>query len=431
VEEMYGVGSDFYGDFGAIGFWRYDGTWTKLSPSNAEGMIEEAGDLYVDFGGVGFWRYDGEWTKLSPSNVEGVVAAGGELYAEVGSVGFWRYDGSWVRLSRSNAEGVFEFGGEAYADLGASGLHRAVRGLLWNDSDVEGSSLSAAVVSNASHGSVVMQPDGSFTYTPEAGFVGTDSFTYRVSDGELESAAATVSIVVNAAGANLVASGAAEGGLDESPLLTVAQLDAITAEAVDRWSEGLNLDIRAQGMLSRVSFEIVDFSDLTLGRALEGSILIDADGAGYGWYIDETPADDLEFGLKLSDLELTAAEASPAFGRMDLLTVVMHELGHVLGFEDLDPSAGVLMSGTLDSGIRRLPGRDGLEDAGLVRMDTGEEAGVMEIPLVKALQSNRSSWLDDFLLYGAKGQYNPFDPTGKIKISIPGNHGREVKKKMH
>ena len=115
---------------------------------------------------------------------------------------------------------------------------------------------------------------------------------------------------------------------------------------------------------------------------------------------------------------------------MDLLTVVMHELGHVLGFEDLDPSAGVLMSGTLDSGTRRLPGQNGSEDAGLIRMEAGEDAEVMETPLLKAQQGNRSSWLDDFLLYGANGKYNPFDPADKIKISIPGNQGREVKK-MH
>ena len=48
---------------------------------------------------------------------------------------------------------------------------------------------------------------------------------------------------------------------------------------------------------------------------------------------------------------------SPAFGRMDLLTVVEHELGHVLGLGDLDPQAvpHELLTTTLAAGVRRLP----------------------------------------------------------------------------
>jgi hypothetical protein len=44
---------------------------------------------------------------------------------------------------------------------------------------------------------------------------------------------------------------------------------------------------------------------------------------------------------------------SRAVDRIDLLTVVEHELGHVAGLDDLDPFADNLMSGSLASGIRR------------------------------------------------------------------------------
>ena len=71
-------------------------------------------------------------------------------------------------------------------------------------------------------------------------------------------------------------------------------------------------------------------------------MLIDLDAAGWGWFVDDTPFNDVEFGLSLSEVEKMALETSPAFGRMDLLTVVTHEMGHVLGFEDLDPNAGAL-----------------------------------------------------------------------------------------
>jgi len=45
-----------------------------------------------------------------------------------------------------------------------------------------------------------------------------------------------------------------------------------------------------------------------------------------------------------------------AVDRIDLLTVVEHELGHVAGLGDLSPSATSLMSEVLPTGVRRLPG---------------------------------------------------------------------------
>jgi len=69
-------------------------------------------------------------------------------------------------------------------------------GVLANDSDVDGDTLTAALVDGPSHGVLTLNADGSFTYTPLAGFSGTDTFTYEASDGSLMSAAATVTINV-------------------------------------------------------------------------------------------------------------------------------------------------------------------------------------------------------------------------------------------
>jgi VCBS repeat-containing protein len=71
-----------------------------------------------------------------------------------------------------------------------------LNGLLANDSDVEGSALTAAKASDPSHGSVTVFSDGSFLYAPELGFTGQDSFTYVANDGALDSAPATVTIDV-------------------------------------------------------------------------------------------------------------------------------------------------------------------------------------------------------------------------------------------
>jgi len=71
-------------------------------------------------------------------------------------------------------------------------------GILGNDTDVEGSPLTvSAIVTGPAHGSLVVNPDGSFTYTPDADYHGADSFTYRANDGTDDSNIATVNLTVN------------------------------------------------------------------------------------------------------------------------------------------------------------------------------------------------------------------------------------------
>lgn len=70
--------------------------------------------------------------------------------------------------------------------------------VLVNDSDVEAGTLTAALVSGPAHGSLVLNPDGTYSYTPAADFHGTDGFTYRAVDGGGGSSdPATVTITVN------------------------------------------------------------------------------------------------------------------------------------------------------------------------------------------------------------------------------------------
>ncbi len=70
-------------------------------------------------------------------------------------------------------------------------------GVLGNDTDADGDVLAAALVSGPTNGSLTLNANGSFTYTPNANVFGTDQFTYRASDGTvLSAAAATVTITV-------------------------------------------------------------------------------------------------------------------------------------------------------------------------------------------------------------------------------------------
>jgi len=67
---------------------------------------------------------------------------------------------------------------------------------LKNDVDAEGRRMTAELVSDAEHGTLALATDGTFTYTPDAEFVGTDTFTYRAFDGNSQSNIATATITV-------------------------------------------------------------------------------------------------------------------------------------------------------------------------------------------------------------------------------------------
>ena len=69
--------------------------------------------------------------------------------------------------------------------------------MLANDYDIDDDSLTmASLVTGPTDGSLTFHADGTFEYTPNIGFVGTDTFTYRANDGALNSNVATVSIQV-------------------------------------------------------------------------------------------------------------------------------------------------------------------------------------------------------------------------------------------
>jgi YD repeat-containing protein/VCBS repeat-containing protein len=67
-----------------------------------------------------------------------------------------------------------------------------------NDSDADGDALSVELLAGPTHGALVVQADGSFIYTPAAGFSGEDALQYRLSDGVLHSAPANVRLLVEA-----------------------------------------------------------------------------------------------------------------------------------------------------------------------------------------------------------------------------------------
>ena len=120
--------------------------------------------------------------------------------------------------------------------------------------------------------------------------------------------------------------------------------------------ESKPLTDQQSALLDQVTVGIANLSGAQLGAASGTSITIDTNAARYGWFVDGTPLAHEEFGSIGPD-GLVALGESAASGRMDLLTVLLHELGHVLGHDDdhSEIDSDSLMYGSLNTGIRRLP----------------------------------------------------------------------------
>ena len=84
-----------------------------------------------------------------------------------------------------------------YVTVGGGEALKIDVGVLKNDTDPEGHALTAKLLTDAAHGNLALNGDGSFTYRPHADFVGIDSFTYVANDCDLDSNIATVSITVD------------------------------------------------------------------------------------------------------------------------------------------------------------------------------------------------------------------------------------------
>ena len=89
--------------------------------------------------------------------------------------------------------------GNYYVMFEGESLTVHVPGILGNDNNLGGNSLTATFVSVAANGTLLLNQDGSISDMPNANFTGTDSFSYKVSDASVDSNVAMVLISVNPA----------------------------------------------------------------------------------------------------------------------------------------------------------------------------------------------------------------------------------------
>jgi Ca2+-binding RTX toxin-like protein len=138
--------------------------------------------------------------------------------------------------------------------------------------------------------------------------------------------------------------------------LTQSEVSAMVQAAIARWAEA-GLSATNVAKLQSLSFEIADLPAGQLATATSSKITLDETAAGYGWFFDATPSDDNEFDVQVLNKELQTTDTSAAVGRVDLLTVLMRQLGSQASFGKSGPNgpAAWLMEGTLGTGERRAP----------------------------------------------------------------------------
>ncbi|MCR9271101.1 MAG: Ig-like domain-containing protein [Hyphomonadaceae bacterium] len=154
-----------------------------------------------EFSGVAFQiRYevqDGDTVILEDSDGDGQADASVTLKGYTGGLRTAIGEFGHLELRANSAPVANDDSSETDVDSGVSIF------VFGNDNDPDGDALSIVSFAQAERGLVLDQGEGGFRYVPEAGFIGTDTFTYTVTDGELTSTA-TVSIEVAEPGPSII-----------------------------------------------------------------------------------------------------------------------------------------------------------------------------------------------------------------------------------
>lgn len=122
---------------------------------------------------------------------------GAETFTYTVGDGNGGYDTATVVVTVSNLNDAPVAVDDAYTTSVDIPLTVAAPGVLDNDSDVDGDSLTAVLDNGPTNGTLALNVDGSFVYTPTSGFDGMASFTYRAHDGTTDSNVVTAEIVVS------------------------------------------------------------------------------------------------------------------------------------------------------------------------------------------------------------------------------------------
>jgi len=134
---------------------------------------------------------DGSFSYTPPANTHGSATF---TYSVTDS-----YSTSDSALVTLNINGAPDTTADSYETDEDQPLTVSAPGVLSNDTDPESEPLTAVLNQNVQHGTLSLNANGSFTYTPTSGYSGSDQFSYYANDGHQNSPSTTVTITVTAA----------------------------------------------------------------------------------------------------------------------------------------------------------------------------------------------------------------------------------------
>ncbi len=223
-------------------------------------------------------------------------------------------------------------GGDSFSTSEDTPLSGSVAG---NDSDADGDALTFNALSSPSKGSIVFNPDGSFTYTPDSDFHGSDSFDYEIVDADGSISMATVTINV--------------GSVNDPPVV-----DSPIADQANSDSEVISLDV--SGNFSDLEGDSLTFgaTGLPAGLSLDPSTglisgTLDSSASASGPYTVVITADDGNGGTVTDTFTWSVANPGPTAGNDSFSTSEDTLLSGSVAGNDSDADGDALTFSTLSS----------------------------------------------------------------------------------
>ncbi|HKB01684.1 MAG TPA: Ig-like domain-containing protein, partial [Gemmataceae bacterium] len=209
---------------------------------------------------------------------------------------------------------------DAYKTAKGRTLTVLARGVLANDTDPEKDVLRAVAVTQPANGTLKLNPNGSFTYTPNAGSVGVDTFTYRANDKALDSAPATVSITVPVP-PRVQSVAINDGSVQRSLIRSIT----VTFDTLVTFDAGAFSLVRAGGTVPTLSRQVTQENEQT-------QVVLTFSGAGTQF----RSLADGDWTLKMFRTRVHRADYRPAIMESPSVTTFHRLFGDVDGDRDVD-----------------------------------------------------------------------------------------------